>query len=286
MIVVIGKNGQLAKAIKNTNPDVLCLGREEIDVFDSQACTEKITALNPIGVINASAYTAVDLAESEPKNAFALNELAVKNIANAASKMNAHLVHVSTDYVFSGSKGSPYLPDDSHQPLNAYGASKAAGESILLSEFADCSCILRTSWVYSEYGNNFVKTMLRLMAEKPELQVIDDQVGSPTSAHTLAKTCLAAFNEKLTGAHHVTDEGVTTWYDFAMAIQELGLTLGMLEKQIPIKPVPTIAYPTPAKRPTYSVLSKASLKETIPYIALEHWRKPLLKVLQELNTPN
>ncbi|MFC3121955.1 dTDP-4-dehydrorhamnose reductase [Agaribacter flavus] len=283
MILVIGKNGQLARAIKSLDSNVHCLGREDIDLVNSEGCLTTIAKLKPSGIINASAYTAVDLAESNKHEAFELNADAVKNIAHAAKKLGVHFVHVSTDYVFSGDKGSPYLPNDEHKPLNRYGESKAAGETLLLSSFTERTCILRTSWVYSVFGNNFVKTMIELMASKPQLQVIDDQIGSPTSAHTLAKACLAALNNCLTGVHHVTDEGVASWYDFAVAIQDIAVAKGLIETRVPIYPVSSSAFQTPAKRPTYSVLSKTSLKQALPDLTLNHWRDELEIVINQLS---
>jgi dTDP-4-dehydrorhamnose reductase len=283
-IVVIGKSGQLANEIMRLAGDdtVHCLGRDDINILDAVSFASVLNRFQPEGIINASAYTAVDKAESNEKNAYALNHTAVRNLATYAKQHHCHLVHVSTDYVFGGDKGSPYQIDDSYNPQGIYGASKAAGEKALLDIYPQASCILRTSWVYSNHGNNFVKTMLRLMAEKPELGVIDDQIGTPTWARDLAKACIYAIKNRVSGVHHWTDNGVASWYDFAVAIQSLALEKGLLTHAIPIKPIPSSAYPTPAKRPHYSVLDKSTLVSEFSELVPQYWRKALGDMLDEL----
>jgi dTDP-4-dehydrorhamnose reductase len=284
-IVVIGKSGQLAHEIMRLAGDdsVHCLGRDDINILDALSLVSVLNRFQPEGIINASAYTAVDKAESDEKNAYALNQTAVANLATYAKQHHCHLVHVSTDYVFGGDKGAPYQVDDRYDPQGAYGASKAAGEKALLDIYSQASCILRTSWVYSNHGNNFVKTMLRLMAEKPELGVIDDQIGSPTWARDLAKACIYAIKNQVSGVHHWTDNGVASWYDFAVAIQSLALEKGLLTHAIPIKPIPSSAYPTPAKRPHYSVLDKSTLTTEFSGLVPQYWRKALSDMLDELS---
>jgi len=279
-VIVIGKSGQLAQALKLMDDSVICLGRNDIDLTDQETLTKVLDGYEISSIINASAYTAVDKAESEQAQAFALNTVAVENLAKYAATRDVHLVHVSTDYVFAGDKGAPYLVDEPHAPIGVYGASKAAGETAILQTHAQGSCIIRTSWVYSQYGNNFVLTMLRLMAEKPELGVIDDQVGSPTSANALANACFYAATQGVTGIHHFTDAGVCSWYDFALAIQDMGRKYGLLSKAIPVKPIPTSAYPTPAKRPSYSVLDKSTLKNAFEGLQPRHWREELELVVK------
>jgi dTDP-4-dehydrorhamnose reductase len=283
-IVVIGKSGQLAHEIMRLAGDdnVHCLGRDDINILDTMSLAGVLNRFQPEGIINASAYTAVDKAESDQKNAYDLNQTAVVNLATYAKQHHCHLVHVSTDYVFGGDKGSPYQVDDSYHPQGVYGASKAAGEKSLLDIYPQASCILRTSWVYASCGNNFVKTMLRLMAEKPELGVIDDQIGSPTWARDLAKACIYAIRNRVSGVHHWTDNGVASWYDFAVAIQSLALEKGLLTHTIPIKPIPSSAYPTPAKRPHYSVLDKSTLTTEFSGLVPQYWRKALSDMLDEL----
>ena len=281
-VIVIGKNGQLAQELKLIDDSVVCLGRKDIDITDMQNLCKVLDDYEIKSIINASAYTAVDKAESEKEQAYALNSLAVANLANYAKSRQIHLVHVSTDYVFAGNKGSPYIVDEPYAPIGVYGASKAEGEAALLKANPTYSCIIRTSWVYSIFGNNFVKTMLRLMSEKPELGVIDDQIGSPTSACALAKTCFYAATHGVVGIHHFTDAGVCSWYDFALAIQEMGIKYGLLKKAIPVKPIPTSAYPTAAKRPSYSVLDKCTLKSAFNGLQPKHWREELESVVKQL----
>ena len=284
-IIVIGHNGQLAWELAQlTNEDntIICLGRNKINVFCLESITATLKKHNAHAVINACAYTAVDKAETDEKNAYQLNSDAVQNLAQACKDLSLHLVHVSTDFVFNGDKGSPYLTDDPIEPLGIYGASKAQGELAISTTIPKQSCIIRTSWVYSTHGNNFVKTMLKLMADKPELGVISDQIGSPTYAKSLAKACLLAAKNNICGIHHWTDAGVASWYDFAVAIQEIAIDKGLLSHTIPIKPIRTIDYPTPAARPSYSVLDKTSCNTVFADLPLIHWRTQLSKMMAEI----
>ena len=280
-LVVIGKSGQLAWEIARLVPEAVCLGREDVDITSSEDIAAKLDKVKPDAVINASAYTAVDKAESDEENAYLLNQTAVANLATYCKSHNVFFVHVSTDYVFNGEKGSPYTVDDAIEPQGMYGKTKAAGEAEVTSVLPESSAILRTSWVYSSHGNNFVKTMLRLMAEKPQLGVIDDQIGSPTWAKGLARACVEAASHRTAGIYHWSDEGVCSWYDFAIAIQQLGLERGLLEQAVPVKPIPSSAYPTPAKRPLYSVLDKTLTRETFTS-PLNHWREQLSAMMDEL----
>ena len=281
-IAVIGKNGQLATELSRlSGAEVVLLEREEIDITYLESVRVVLTDLEPTSIINAAAYTAVDKAESDEANARLINATAVEHLATVAKELAIPLVHVSTDYVFNGDKGSPYLPDDEYEPLGVYGQTKAEGEQAISRIYPEGSCILRTSWVYSSHGNNFVKTMLRLMAEKPQLGVIDDQIGSPTWAKGLARACVEAASQRTAGIYHWSDEGVCSWYDFAIAIQQLGLEKGLLEQAVPVKPIPSSAYPTPAKRPHYSVLDKTLTRETFTS-PLNHWREQLSAMMDEL----
>ena len=280
-LVVIGKSGQLAWEIARLAPEAVCLGREDVDITSSEDIAAKLDKVKPDAVINASAYTAVDKAESDEENAYLLNQAAVANLAKYCKSNNVFFVHVSTDYVFNGEKGSPYTVDDAIEPQGMYGKTKAAGEAEVTSVLPEASAILRTSWVYSSHGNNFVKTMLRLMAEKPQLGVIDDQIGSPTWAKGLARACVEAASQRTVGIFHWSDEGVCSWYDFAIAIQQLGLEKGLLQQAVPVKPIPSSAYPTPAKRPHYSVLDKTLTRETFTS-PLNHWREQLSAMMDEL----
>jgi dTDP-4-dehydrorhamnose reductase len=286
-IIVIGKSGQLAWELSQLSTlvhTIVCLGRDDVNVQDIPALVNCLKQHNTVGVINASAYTAVDKAEIDVDNAFALNANAVGNLTQACRTMSLPFVHTSTDFVFNGDKGAPYLPGDDIDPLGVYGASKAQGEQLIANIYPGHSAIIRTSWVYSTHGNNFVKTMLNLMACKPELGVISDQIGTPTYAKGLAQACIASLTNQVVGVHHYTDTGVASWFDFAVAIQNIGVELGLLDKKIPIKPITTAQYPTPAKRPHYSVLDKSSLVNALPELSLMHWQEQLTHMMTALKT--
>lgn len=286
-IIVIGKSGQLAWELSQPvfpEHEIVCLGRNDINLQNVAAITECLQQQKADGVINASAYTAVDKAESDIDNAYALNAKAVGNLAQACKILLVPFVHISTDFVFHGDKGVPYLPDDEIRPLGVYGASKAQGEQLITGIYPERSSIIRTSWVYSTHGSNFVKTMLNLMRTKPELGVISDQIGTPTYAKGLAAACVASLTNSVSGIHHYTDTGVASWYDFAVAIQRIGIELGLLDKVIPIKPITTVQYPTPAKRPYYSVLDKSSFANTLPDLAFSHWQTQLHMMMTALKT--
>lgn len=283
-VIIIGKNGQLAWELQKTVPRgirMTVLGSGDLDITDGEAVHASLHELRPAAVINAAAYTAVDKAESDVDEAYKVNETGVKNIASACRQLGARVLHVSTDFVFDGTQARPYEPQDQTHPINVYGASKLAGEQALMQLLPE-SVIIRTAWVYSAHGNNFVKTMLRLMAEKPRLSVVYDQVGTPTWANGLARWLWSvAQKPDVKGIHHWTDAGVTSWYDFAVAIQELGLAKGLLEREIPIAAIPGSQYPTPAKRPGFSVLDKSSAEQASGMPAV-HWRKQLAKMMDQL----
>jgi dTDP-4-dehydrorhamnose reductase len=282
-IVVIGNAGQLSfELVRILGEDTICLGPEDTDITNESVLSETLSKLAPSVIINAAAYTAVDKAEEDFDLCHAINATAVENLAKYCKQSGAFLVHVSTDYVFNGHKGSPYLTDDTIEPQGVYGKTKADGEKALLELLPNASCLVRTAWVYSSHGNNFVKTMLRLMADKPQLSVIDDQIGTPTWAKGLAEVCVSAAQNKTQGVYHWTDEGVASWYDFALAIQELGIEKGLLSAAIPVLPIPSSQYPTPASRPHYSVLDKTSTRDTFSSLNLTHWRTQLSAMMDEL----
>lgn len=282
-IVVIGNAGQLSyELVRILGEDTICLGPEDTDITRFDVLSKTLSQLAPDVIINAAAYTAVDKADEEQELCHAINATAVGNLAKYCKQAGAFLVHVSTDYVFNGHKGSPYLPTDPIEPQGAYGKTKAEGEKALLDILPEASCLIRTAWVYSVHGNNFVKTMLKLMADKPQLTVIDDQIGTPTWARGLADACVSAAKNKKVGVYHWTDEGVASWYDFALAIQELGIEKGFLDSAIPVLPIPSSQYPTPAKRPHYSVLDKQSAREAFATCKPIHWRKQLSSMMDEL----
>lgn len=283
-VVTGGSTGQLRWELERTRPidiEAVFLTRELLDVTNASAVMSVVAEYNPDVIINASAYTAVDKAETDRDAAFAVNTLGVENLATAADALGARLVHVSTDFVFDGQSSSPYSSDATTCPIGVYGESKLAGEQVVQSILGGRELIVRTSWVYSSFGNNFVKTMLKLMSERDELGVIADQVGTPTWARGLAEMLWHSVEEEVSGVHHWTDAGITSWYDFAVAIYEEGRSLGLLDSDVLIKPLTTEQYPTTAKRPAYSVLDKTNTWESVGKVS-DHWRVSLRKMLQEL----
>ena len=279
-VLLIGKNGQVAWELQQTCPSYITVhayGRNEIKITDPFSIEQVITKINPAVIINASAYTAVDRAESEQGQAYLINATAVELLAQAATKHSIRLLHISTDFVFDGTKNTPYTVDDNTNPINVYGASKLAGEQAIKAYCPVNSTIVRTSWVYSSHGNNFVKTMLRLMTEKDELSVVSDQIGCPTNANGLAKYLWQlAEQETLDPIYHYSDLGVATWYDFAVAIQGIALGQGKLTKKIPIKPISSRSYPTPAKRPLFGLMQHSQC------ISNKHWTERLCGVIHFL----
>jgi dTDP-4-dehydrorhamnose reductase len=279
--LIIGAKGQLGTTLTHTAPpavDCLPLDLPEIDITDADAVFSVVGVEAPDVIINASAYTAVDRAEEEVDLAFAVNATGPRNLALAAKKTGARLIHVSTDYVFDGTACTPYPPDAPCRPLGVYGKSKRQGEINVLDVLED-PLIMRTSWLYSQYGNNFVLTMLRLMNQRDELKVVADQVGGPTWAFTLAAaTWTVAGKEDLKGTYHWSDAGVASWYDFAVAIQEEALALGLIGKPIPIHPITTAEYPTPTARPAYSVLNCTASWHDLG-VAPTQWRVALRRML-------
>ncbi|WP_328592275.1 dTDP-4-dehydrorhamnose reductase [Parahaliea maris] len=281
--MITGAGGQLGSELVASAPDVelLALGRDALDIADAAAVRQRIVGLRPDLVINAAAYTAVDRAESEPELARAINSDAPGYLAGACAEANARLIHVSTDFVFDGAASMPYLPDDKTDPLGVYGASKLAGERAVQHELPS-ALIVRTGWVYSRFGGNFVKTMLRLMAERNSLNVVCDQVGTPTWAAGLADA-IWGFSQRpqLHGIYHWSDAGVCSWYDFAVAIAEEGLSRGLLPHPVDVQPIPAADYPTPARRPAYSVLDKSGSWRDLETRG-DHWRVQLRRMLDEL----
>lgn len=278
-------NGQLYWELARTKPESVdwLVWPHRLDIRDAQAVTIAIREMRPDVIVNAAAYTAVDKAESEPDLAFAINQTGVAHLAEAADAVSARLVHVSTDFVFTKSSGQPFKPDATVSPVSVYGKSKLAGEQVLLEAMPDASAIVRTAWLYSSHGNNFVKTMLRLMGEKDELGVVADQIGSPTWAHSLANALWQTVLLDVSGTLHWTGAGVASWYDFAMAIGEEAKHIGLIDKVPQINALTTRQYPTPAQRPSYSVLALGDSWERLDIVA-NHWRSDLRSMLRELGS--
>lgn len=285
-VLILGASGQLGRSLLRLVPadvDPVALGRAELDITDEAAVERCIESVLPRIVINAAAYTAVDHAETDRARAFAVNGAAVSALARVCARTGARLIHVSTDFVFDGSAGRPYRPDDAPNPLSVYGASKLAGERALQSMEGLDWCIVRTAWLYASRGRNFVLTMLRLFGERDSVRVVADQVGAPTSADSLTR-CLWRLTTAESHARilHFTDAGVASWYDFAVAVYEEARALRLATRSVEIMPIATPDYPTPARRPAYSVLDTAAT-----YIHLQmqpmHWRARLRETLQELS---
>jgi dTDP-4-dehydrorhamnose reductase len=272
--LVTGALGQLGSEIKMLVEDYSALefvfaNSRELDITDYALLKEYILNHKIKAVINCAAYTAVDAAEKDSEKANEVNFIGTQNLVQILEKTGGKLIHISTDYVFDGSNFKPYTEEDIVNPLGVYGASKFKGEDSLFSSKIN-GIVIRTSWLYSSFGNNFVKTMMRLGNERAELGIIFDQVGSPTYARDLAKVCLAILSQKETlnkngKLYHFSNEGVASWYDFAKAIMEIN------EIDCHIKPIESKEYPTPAKRPHYSILNKNKIKKDFE-VEIPYWR--------------
>jgi dTDP-4-dehydrorhamnose reductase len=288
-VLLTGSAGQLGRELIRAAPadvTVIACTRADLDIADARTVGEKVSGLRPDIVINAAAYTAVDKAEADVAGARAGNVAGAANIAEAAARIGARLLHLSSDYVFGGGGAVTHLyqPADATAPLNAYGRSKAEGEVRVLSSQAN-ALVVRSSWIYSQFGVNFVKTMLRLCRERPQLQIVADQVGVPTWAAGLAR-CLwmLARRPECVGIRHYCDAGVASWYDFAVAIRDEALQLGLIAHRTPIVPIRTAEFPAPAPRPCFSVLDARPLRDELG-LAPVHWREHLTQMLAELVAP-
>ena len=285
-VLLTGAAGQLGEALQRSRPgsvvELRALTRQELDLADPEACRRAVAEYRPDWLINAGAYTAVDRAEAEPELAQAVNAAAPAAFAEALQASGGRLLQVSTDFVFNGAQGSPYQPHQPVQPLGVYGATKAAGEAAAAAALdPERLCILRTSWVYGPVGKNFLLTMLRLHREREQLRVVADQVGCPTATLGLAAACWAAIGQGVWGVHHWSDAGAASWYDFAVAIGELGVTAGLLSRAAAVEPIPTAEYPTPAQRPSYSLLDCTATRAALQ-LQPEHWRWALQRVMASL----
>ncbi len=279
-IAVIGRHGQLANSLRKTQPsDISCIyvGRDEIDLFNL-AELEKTLADVDI-VINTAAYTAVDQTETDKDGAETLNHIAAEHLAQTANKIGYRLIHLSTDYVFSGIPGKPWTTMDKPEPLSVYGKSKYAGEQAVIRSGVQAA-IIRTSWLYSDTGNNFVNTMLRLLNDKDSLSVVNDQFGSPTSATNLSAfiwaICRIAHWPQII---HFRDQGVTTWFEFAQEIQRQASKIGILDSHCNLVPISTEEYDAPAPRPLNSVLD---MSDTPILVEQHRWQFALSEVLHRI----
>jgi len=285
-VLITGSNGQLGSEVRElatnySKLDLVFKNSCELDICNFDELQNFIIKSNIISVINCAAYTAVDKAEEDEQIAKKVNAEGVSNIVKALQKVNGKLIHISTDYVFDGNHFLPYKESDPVCPIGVYGETKRAGELSVINSDID-SIVIRTSWLYSSYGNNFVKTMLRLGKEKKNLGVIFDQIGTPTYARDLAKTCLEILSggssvniSKNGNLYHYSNEGVTSWYDFAISIMELS------GENCKVKPIQTKDYPTLAKRPHYSVLNKSKIKTDFN-IDISYWRDSLKDCIEKI----
>jgi len=283
-VLVTGAGGQLGREIRLECPpgvDLVAVDESQLDLTRASDVAQQVAALQPDVVVNAAAYTAVDRAEQEKDLAFAVNDQGVRNLASAADRSEARLIHFSTDFVFSGDQSRPYGPEAGTDPQGVYGASKLAGEQHVI-DTAIGGVVIRTAWVYSRFGHNFVKTMLGLFGNRDEVKVVADQIGTPTWARGLARVVWSACQRSdLQGLYHWTDAGAASWYDFAIAIQEEADGLGLLDSTCRIRPISTADFPTAARRPSYSVLDTT---RTCRDLGIEpiHWRQQLRAMLQEI----
>jgi dTDP-4-dehydrorhamnose reductase len=292
-VLILG-GGQVASAVAAGKPaahEIVTRARPALDIVDAAAVARVFEEIKPDWVVNAAAYTAVDLAEDQSAQAFAVNDTAVAGLARAATHVGCRLLHLSTDFVFDGKSSRAYLPGDATNPLSVYGASKLGGERHVAGPGAAAGpsaargIVLRTSWVYAAAGKNFVLTMLRLMREKPQLAVVCDQIGSPTWASSIGRAIWGLIDAQAApGIYHWTDLGVASWYDFAVAIQDEALARGLLPKAIPIAPISSSQYPARATRPAFSLLDTTATRAAIE-VPADHWRHNLRKMLDELRTP-
>jgi dTDP-4-dehydrorhamnose reductase len=286
VVLVTGANGQLGQSIKfiaNKYPTIqfIYTDFDEMDITNIESCTNAFLKYKPQFCINTAAYTAVDKAESEPEKAHLINSIGPENLAKVCKEYDTILLHISTDFIFDGTSKTPYLESNLPNPQSVYGQTKLEGE-IAIQNTWEKHFIIRTSWVYSQFGTNFMKTILRLASERDSLSVVSDQIGTPTNAVDLAECLLTiiSFDFRLLtfdryGIYNYSNEGVCSWYDFAAAI------FHQKEIKIDLKPIPTSAYPTPAKRPVYSVLDKKKIKDTFN-IEISEWKASLVKGINQL----
>lgn len=287
--IITGATGQVGRALLDSIPpgiDAIGLTRAQCDLSDPMQARGRMLSCRPDIIINAAAYTQVDKAEVEPEAAYLINAAGAGVVAGAAAELGARMIHISTDFVFDGRQGTPYAPDSDCRPLNVYGASKLAGEQIVLSTLGDKAAIVRTAWIYSSQGSNFVRTMLRLMSTRDSVSVVSDQVGTPTWATSLAAALWAlALQPAAEKVMHWTDAGVATWYDFAVAIGEEAQARRLLNRPITVVPIRGEDYrrqsPGSASRPAYSVLDSVATRRVLNLPSV-HWRTHLGKMLDEL----
>ena len=285
-VLLTGCDGQLGFELQRSVPaqyfSLSAFDFAKLDITHTEQIEDVMQSIQPDILINAAAYTQVDKAETDKDLAWAVNHQGALNLAKSCSRHGTRMLQVSTDFVFDGLQSTPYTPNSPPSPVGVYASSKAAGDEAVIKQLHEKALIIRTSWLYSSHGYNFVKTMIRLMREKDSLAIVSDQIGTPTWAATLANSIWDFLKKPdIQGIYHCSDSGVASWYDFAIAIQEEALNTGLLKSTIPIRPIRTVDYPTPAKRPAYSVLDKTDTEKLLGK-SLPHWRTSLRKMLKEL----
>ena len=283
-ILIFGASGQLGSCIKKVSTEngiknLVFLPENEADILDVEKLKTVFETYRPAFIINCAAYTAVDKAEDEVELARKINKTGAKNLALVCKDYGTVMIHVSTDFVFEGNHPNLLVETDIAEPINIYGITKLEGEQDI-AEILPQHFILRTSWLYSEYGNNFVKTMLKLGAERDELKIISDQIGTPTYAIDLAHCILkiVSSSSQEYGIYHYSNEGVASWYDFAQAVFDISATA------VKVLPIRTYEYPTKATRPLFSVMDKSKIKKTFS-LEIPYWRDSLIKCIEKLSNP-
>lgn len=284
-VVIFGGNGQLGRILTGQMAKkytVKSFARCEVDITSLEQVKAVLAYEKPSIIVNTAAYTAVDKAEIEKEVAFSVNASGIENIGRSAVK-DTRIIHISTDFVFSDPSPRPYKPEDNTNPVSVYGQSKLAGEVLLKKAHPDNLIILRTSWLYSEYNNNFVSTMLRLMGEEKEIRVVNDQYGSPTSCYSLGNVIenLCERREMMPCVCHWSDQGVISWFEFACEIERLAIEVGILKKHVPIVPVSTDQFQTRAKRPAYSALDSSKTEQLLQLKSMP-WECQLYDVLKKI----
>lgn len=286
-ILVTGGRGQLGSALaaaagSDLHPDLdlVAIDKSDADIRDADAMEDLVRRIRPDVIVNAAAYTAVDECEDDIDTAMSINGEAPGTIAAICRRLDLRMVQISTDYVFDGTADAPIRVDSNPAPLSVYGRSKLAGEIACRDRLGDDALILRTSWLYAAGHRNFVSTMLRLMRSREEIGVVGDQIGTPTWSRSLAEGVLRLVDSEAGGIHHLTDSGVASWFDFAIAIRDIGLDLGLLERTCQVREIATADYPVRASRPLYSVLDKSSAFEAMDW-ETPGWRECLGRCLGE-----
>ena len=285
-VLITGATGQAGRALLATAPAdaiVETTTRETLNLSDGLAIRTAVEATRPDFVINAAAYTDVEAAEANRDAAVAINATGAGRLAEAAHAVSARMIHISTDYVFAGDQPRPIGASDATGPLNAYGASKLEGERAVIGALGNRGCVVRTSWLYYQHGHNFVHTMLRLMNERDTVSVVNDQFGAPCWAHSLALAVWTAAAREVSGVQHWRDDGIASWYDFAVAVAEIGQQLGLVRSMVDVVPVSSDQFPTNAARPTFSLLD---IEPTVLALGIRpgHWRTNLHTMLKQLDS--